>query len=71
MVDIGGEARLLSLGESDTETLVRRPLSNDSEKLLSNYKSKFGETKLIVQETCKNLESLWYVVRSSNVLDLR
>ena len=62
MVDIGGEARLLSLGESDTETLVRRPLSSDSEKLLSNYKSKFGETKLIVQETCKNLGSLWYVV---------
>ena len=35
----------------DTGTLVRRmklPSSDDSEQLLSNYKSKFGETKLIV-----------------------
>ena len=59
MADIGSEARLLSLGQSYTETLVRRNgASDNSEQFLSNYGSKFGETKLIIQKMCQILENL-------------
>ena len=65
MADIVSEARLLPLGKSDTETLVRRtklPSSNDSEQILSNLGLKYGKTKLIVQKTCQNFKEFTVIV---------
>ena len=35
--------------------------SDNSEQLLSNYGSKFGETKLFIQKMCQILENLLYI----------
>ena len=52
MAETGCEARLLPLGKSDTETLVRR---NEATIKL------FSETKLTVQKTCRNFSELMLV----------